>query len=214
MNGDESLRKGYDTMAERSKGIDLFHKIPHRLKWKTIIIVLLVIAVIFGVRYMRAIYLEKQFNEMKYDMKVKWFCLEECSDMLREKNQFNICEEHNAEVMEKVEAWNQYGLRSFMDWDEKVYTNIKNAIAADDRGTRQHLNESDKAYMKRQEELEKKRQNALLLIDGGGDILNMDFEEFLNAVDYIEEMGISEPGVKIGTIGLQWKIQCYNLSDI
>lgn len=59
-----------------------------------------------------------------------------------------------------------------MDWDEDVYTDIERLVGESKVAT------------------ETTKQNALLLLNGGADILNMDMEEFLRAVDFIEERAI------------------------
>lgn len=192
-------------MAERNTITDRTNKIVHCLKWKTIIIVLLIIAIIFGVRFIRVAHLEKQLNEMKYDMKVEWFCFRECSDMLNDKNQFNICEECNTEIVEKIEEWNQNGLRSFMDWDEDVYRRLQ--IAIDNDTIERRSGETEKEYGTEMENLNIKKRNALWLLNGGGDIMNMDYEEFLQAVNYIETMDIEDKEnlVFIGITRTQWQ---------
>lgn len=181
----------FSTTEENSKLVNRMKQGICRLRWKRIIAAVIIIAVLSGIRYVHVAYWRQQREELSYNIKVEFFGFKECSDMQKDKNPYHICKEHNAGILQKIDEWNQEGLRSFMDWDESVYTDIEKLIEENTIET----------------EITKK--NALLLMNGGADILNMDMEEFLRAVDFIEERAIMldeyEEIFANGGIETQWQ---------
>lgn len=144
----------------------------------------------------------KNFEQVKYQKKMEWFGMgytyNVTEGILYGDSALSVCGVYNPEIIRKVEGWNREGLRSFTDWNthvEKnstidVYVELTKVIEMDEGA----------------EEIT--RKNALLLLNGGGDILNMDFEEFLKAVEYIEFKGggsaETEKFVMTGGILKQW----------
>lgn len=144
----------------------------------------------------------KNFEQVKYQKKMEWFGMgytyNVTEGILYGDNALSVCGVYNPEIIRKVEGWNREGLRSFTDWNahvEKdsnidVYVELTKVIESDE-GT---------------EEIT--RENALILLNGGGDILDMDFEEFLKAVEYIEFKGggstETEEIITAGGILKQW----------
>ena len=169
-----------------------YKKIRERLKWKNIIITIVLIGIAIGTCCVYVTYRNRQAEENKYYEKIIWFDFEECDDMRKDRNQFNICKECNADIIEKIEEWNQKGLRSFLDWDETAYTVLRKKIEEDD-------------YWNVQKEGKTEKENVLLLLNGGGDILNMDFNDFERAITYIETIGIwVDEQMVWGTLEKRW----------
>lgn len=118
--------------------------------------------------------------------------------MLKDKTQFNICEECNADIIERVEEWSRDGLKSFLNWDEYM-----NEDSNSDIDIYEAIGKEIKAD---EEETEEIKENALLLLNGGADILNIDYEKFLKTIIYIENIGNDvNRGVDRGSIGHEWR---------
>lgn len=137
----------------------------------------------------------ESLNQLEEQLKMEWFgsgyTYEVTEGMLEEGSRFSVCGVYEPNMLRRIEKWNQEGLRSFMDWDESIYADLKNEIENDEG------------------ELATTKKNALLLIDGGGDILNMNFTEFQQAVNYIDHerkrLFEHEEIIEEGGVALQWK---------
>lgn len=176
-----------------------------RLKWKNIIITIILIGIAIGICCVYVAYRNREAEKNKYYEKIIWFDFKECDDMRKDKKQFNICEECNADIIEKIEEWNHKGLRSFLDWDETAYSILRKVIEEDEHWNVQKEGKTEKEYEKEVEAVESEKEKVLLLLNGGGDILNMDFNDFEKAITYIETIGICVDEQMVwGTIENRW----------